>query len=112
MTEKETIEKIKEVVLDECKKAGVEVLKIILFGSRARGEAKPDSDFDVYVVVKDIDFMVYKDIFVKIQRRFVDYDIVCDLIIRPVRVFENNKTFPGYVSYYVEKEGKSIWMRD
>ncbi len=112
MNEEGVIEKIKEVILDECGKAGVEVVKIILFGSRARGDAKPDSDFDVYVVVKEIDFNVYKDVFVNIQRRIVEFNIICDLIIRPLAVFQENKTFPGYVSYYVEKEGKSIWIKN
>lgn len=31
MTEREAIEKIKEVILEECEKVGVEVVKIILF---------------------------------------------------------------------------------
>ena len=31
---------------------GVE--KLILFGSRARGQARPDSDYDVAVVVRDL----------------------------------------------------------
>src|SRR5215471_13769906 len=31
-----------------------DVEKLILFGSRARGEARPDSDYDVAVVVRDL----------------------------------------------------------
>jgi predicted nucleotidyltransferase len=33
---------------------GDDLLKIVLFGSRARGDAGPDSDIDVAVVLKDI----------------------------------------------------------
>ncbi|SIO36970.1 Nucleotidyltransferase domain-containing protein [Bradyrhizobium erythrophlei] len=33
---------------------GDDFLKIVLFGSRARGDAGPDSDVDVAVVLKDI----------------------------------------------------------
>jgi len=29
--------------------------KIILFGSQARGEARPDSDYDILVIKKDIE---------------------------------------------------------
>jgi predicted nucleotidyltransferase len=32
---------------------GDRVERVVLFGSRARGDAKPDSDFDVAVFVKD-----------------------------------------------------------
>jgi predicted nucleotidyltransferase len=30
------------------------VQKILLFGSRARGDARPDSDFDILIVVPDL----------------------------------------------------------
>jgi len=33
---------------------GDDLLKIVLFGSRARGDAHPESDVDVAVVLKDI----------------------------------------------------------
>ncbi len=33
---------------------GDDLLKIVLFGSRARGDARPESDVDVAVVLKDI----------------------------------------------------------
>lgn len=33
---------------------GDDILKIVLFGSRARGDARPESDVDVAVVLKDI----------------------------------------------------------
>ena len=29
--------------------------RVVLFGSRARGDARPDSDYDVVVFLKDID---------------------------------------------------------
>ncbi|MCB9743525.1 MAG: nucleotidyltransferase domain-containing protein [Alphaproteobacteria bacterium] len=32
---------------------GLEPVKILLFGSRARGDARPDSDFDLLVVLPD-----------------------------------------------------------
>lgn len=32
---------------------GDRVKRVVLFGSRARGDAKPDSDFDIAVFIKD-----------------------------------------------------------
>ncbi len=112
MNEEGVIEKIKEVILDECGKAGVEVVKIILFGSRARGDAKPDSDFDVYVVVKEIDFNVYKRLYSSLLWRFAEEGINVDVILRTEDAFEKNKEFLGYVSYYVNKEGVLLWMKN
>ncbi|HOJ85463.1 MAG TPA: nucleotidyltransferase domain-containing protein [Elusimicrobiales bacterium] len=111
MNEKEAIEKIKNVILDECNKAGVEVLKIILFGSRARGDAKKDSDFDVYVVVKDIDFMVYKKLYSSLLWRFAEVGLDVDIVLRTKEVFDRNKEFLGYVSYYVNRDGVVLWMK-
>ena len=38
--DKETLKLIKQVILEEASKLGVEVEKVILFGSRARGDAR------------------------------------------------------------------------
>ncbi len=45
------LEAIKRVVLEEAQKLGVRVERIILFGSRARGEATNESDYDILVVL-------------------------------------------------------------
>jgi len=42
---------IKDVVTSESREEGVEVKSIILFGSRARGNYREDSDWDLLVVV-------------------------------------------------------------
>lgn len=52
MADREIINLIKRITLEEAGRLGVEVERIILFGSRARGEAKPDSDYDILIVVK------------------------------------------------------------
>jgi predicted nucleotidyltransferase len=42
-----TIEtKALQVIKEEIEKRGLKILKVILFGSRAKGEAKEDSDRD------------------------------------------------------------------
>ena len=111
MTDQEKLNKIKEIILDECKKEGVCVEKIILFGSRARGDNSEGSDFDIYVVVEDIEFSIYKNLYVNLSWRFVELDIDVDIIIRPVKVFERNKNFFGFVSRYADREGVLIWKR-
>lgn len=34
---------------------GQRIERVVLFGSRARGDARPDSDYDVAVFLKDLD---------------------------------------------------------
>ncbi len=112
MNEEGVIEKIKEVILDECGKAGVEVVKIILFGSRARGDAKPDSDFDVYVVVENkISFNEMADIVSKIKWQLALLNIPNDIILRSQDDAERYRNSIGLISHYAHREGISIWMK-
>ncbi len=49
----ETLKLIKETILNIAKKYNIEIDKIILFGSRARGDFKEDSDWDILIVIKN-----------------------------------------------------------
>ena len=49
--DREIAENLKRLMVQR----GVEVYKVILFGSRARGDAEPDSDMDVLVIVERLD---------------------------------------------------------
>ncbi len=50
--DKEILKEIKRVIMNIAKEMGIEIDKIILFGSRARGDYREDSDWDVLVVTK------------------------------------------------------------
>jgi predicted nucleotidyltransferase len=39
----------KAIITEEVERVGYRVLRILLFGSRARGEARPDSDWVLFV---------------------------------------------------------------
>ena len=47
----EKLKEIKRIIIEELEKQNIKVHKIILFGSRARGDFKEDSDWDILVVV-------------------------------------------------------------
>jgi len=49
----ETLKLIKETILNVAKEYNVEIDKIILFGSRARGDFREDSDWDILIVTKE-----------------------------------------------------------
>ncbi len=52
MVKREIEEIIKKFIL-ELKKEGIEIIKVFLFGSYARGFEREDSDIDIAVVCKD-----------------------------------------------------------
>ena len=69
-TTKDVLELIKRVVLEEAEKLGIRVERIILFGSRARGDYREDSDYDILVVVKErLDWRTRKLLWRRIYRR-------------------------------------------
>lgn len=58
---RDVLDTTRRVVLEEAGRLGVKVDRIILFGSRARGDAREDSDYDILVVIRGkLDWRVKK----------------------------------------------------
>ncbi len=77
---------------------------VILFGSRARGDHLPDSDWDICVVVPDD---VEPGRFTPISLWPVVADLPLAIQIFPLRrsVFENKRTDPNSLSHDVARDG-------
>jgi predicted nucleotidyltransferase len=107
--ENEKIEKVVKIIKDEIEARGLKVVKIILFGSRAKGNQKEDSDWDFLVIIdKDLDRNTKLDIIAKIKRELALLKIPNDIIINSIREFEEKKENVGYIAYYASREGKTI----
>jgi predicted nucleotidyltransferase len=107
--ENEKIEKVVKIIKEEIEARGLKVVKIILFGSRAKGTPKEDSDWDFLVIIdKDSDRNTKLDIIVKIKRELALLKIPNDIIINSIREFEERKENVGYMAYYASREGKTI----
>ncbi len=106
-TTRDVLELIKRVVLEEAGKLGVRVERIILFGSRARGDYREDSDYDILVVVSErLDWRVKRRLSLMIRRRLVrELGMPVDLVIVSLRYWEEYKDVPGTVLYPAEREG-------
>jgi len=101
------MEKAIQIIKEIIENRGIKVLKIILFGSRAKGNAKEDSDWDFLVIVdKDLDRKKKWDIIIKIKRKLAELKIPNDIIINSIREFEERKDNVGYITYYALREGK------
>ena len=85
---------------------GARLERVVLFGSRARGEARPDSDYDVAVFLKD-----YTD-------RWAEADKIADLALRvltetgafihamPYRAAQYNERSP--LMHEIRREGLEL----
>lgn len=85
------------------------MIKIILFGSRVRGDYNKESDWDFYVIVdKDLDFNRRWEIILKIKRRLAEVEIPNDIIINSVNWARKYQNDVGRITYYALKEGVEI----
>ncbi len=78
-----------------------EVLAVILFGSRARGESAPDSDVDICLVLEP---RSYSDL--ELSKKKLDYLAEFDL---DIHIYQQ---LPLYICHRVLKEGKILFCRD
>ena len=84
--------------------------KIILFGSRARGDNKFDSDYDILILKDNISDraivgMIYKEFFYR------KINVAIDLLTLDNKKYEDLNEVNGYVYKQIKKEGKVIWSR-
>ena len=100
---------IKDAVASESREEGVEVKSIILFGSRARGDYREGSDWDLLVVVRGspsreairrLQYRIYKSLS---RNR-----IYCDVVVVSEEYYHKYKDVVGTIAYYAHLEGKQI----
>jgi len=80
---------------------------IILFGSRSRGEASDDSDFDVMVVQSEIANRGAE--MVRLGRLLRPLDISVDLLVVSTDKFEYWRDTPGNVYFEAASEGRILY---
>ncbi len=103
------MEKAIQVIREELEKRGIKVLKIFLFGSRARGDERADSDWDFFVVIdKRLSFNEKWDIIDEIKIKLAKLKISNDIILKSEDEMMEGKDDVGRITYYVLKEGVEI----
>ncbi|RKX63617.1 MAG: nucleotidyltransferase domain-containing protein [Thermodesulfobacteriota bacterium] len=102
-------EKIKEKVYKIFREANVGINRIILFGSRARGDWERGSDWDILIVVnKELTRNEKMTLSHLIRKELAEEYIPCDVIIKSEKEIEYYKNFFGTVTYEALKEGIEI----
>lgn len=84
--------------------------KIILFGSRSRGDASPESDVDILVVMPVIDSKSEQEI--RIGVALHNYPIAKDIIVSTPEEYSWRKDIPGTVEYPAAHEGTVLYAKN
>ena len=90
---------------------GPRVDRIILFGSRARGDARPDSDYDLLVVVEEIAAEDKEAYLLALYRALRDGQPVAEPWVLSRAEFEETKTVAGSAAYPAWAEGVVLYER-
>jgi predicted nucleotidyltransferase len=83
--------------------------RIILFGSHARGEAGPDSDIDLLVVMPVEGSVIEKRL--EISLALPDGPFPVDVIVTTPENFAWRKDIVGTIEWPAAKEGKVVYAR-
>jgi len=101
--EKEVIKRFKAEV---AKVLGDRLDRVVLFGSRARGDAEEDSDFDFLVIVRTPDNGDKKKIREITARLSIECDTVVTALVVPAKDFREDRYF--YLYENIQKEGRVV----
>ena len=103
-TRQEEIKKMVELIVERFHPE-----KVILFGSHARGEAGPDSDVDLLVVMPVRGSRREKA--VQIGVALQDIRVAKDIIVTTPENFEWRKGVPGTIERPADREGMVLYAR-
>lgn len=104
------MEEIKRIIKEELEGRGLKIIRMLLFRSRAQGTYRPDSDWDILVVIdKRMNFMEKWEIIDAIKIRLARLGIPNDIILKSEEEIEESKDNVGKVTYHPIQEGIEIW---
>ncbi|HID53429.1 MAG TPA: nucleotidyltransferase domain-containing protein [Anaerolineae bacterium] len=106
MSDMNTLEQLTAVINEVLSVHGIQVEQIFLFGSQVRGTARPDSDWDLYVIVDcDLTFADHRLLTTEIKRELARLRIPNDVLLKSSKQFQATKAYPGHIAYTVAQEG-------
>jgi len=89
--------------------AAIDPDRIILFGSRARGDARPDSDFDL-LVIKESNLKPHLRA-IPAYRALSGLAVPTDILWRTPQEIEDWRDVPAHITTQAIREGRVVYER-
>ena len=83
--------------------------KIILFGSRARGDGAPDSDIDLLVLFDEVEDPRARA--VEVYAALADYHVPTDILVSTTGRFERFRDVVNTIYWPAAREGRVLYDR-
>ncbi len=107
-TDRQVADRLKDLVL---RSQGERVRRIILFGSRARGDARPDSDYDLLVIMSNGGSEEHERLCQALYRVFEGVGVTAEPWVMSETHFNETKDVIGGLAYPANKEGVLLYER-
>lgn len=105
----EVLQKARQIIREETERAGYNLCRLLLFGSRARKDARRDSDWDFYVIISPVaPTKVRWNLASRICERLADEGIWADVFVQSEETVAERAGNTGYLTYYALKEGVEV----
>ncbi len=88
-----------------------EVVQVVLFGSKVRGDFGQESDLDVLVVVEDEDWRFQDEVALTAFEPMLEHDVVISALVIGLKHYQWLQRYRHPLYRHLQAEGVDLWMR-
>jgi predicted nucleotidyltransferase len=93
-------------VIGEVSRSVIPGARVLLFGSHARGEADPESDYDILVITEQaVDIRSKFTLRTRIRKLLLERGIRCDVLVQSEQEIQTKKELPGHIVRSALRDG-------
>ncbi|MGE5294116.1 MAG: nucleotidyltransferase domain-containing protein [Solirubrobacterales bacterium] len=92
--------------IGEVARSAIPGARVLLFGSRARGQANAESDYDILIITESrMDAGTKFTLRTRIRKQLLEHGIRCDVLIQSEQEVQKKKELPGHIIRIALREG-------